>query len=113
MTSAQVNQLKKMQNKAARLVTCTPRLHHITPVLEQLHWLPVECRIQFKVIVMVFKSLHSEAPSYLCDLLQPRKVDSRLRSDSAIIIIIINIIIINIIIIIIITIIIIIIMASF
>ena len=42
------------------------------------------CRIQFKVIVMVFKCLHNEAPSYLCDLLQPRKVDSRLRSDSAI-----------------------------
>ena len=73
-----------MQNKAARLVTRTSRLHHITPVLEQLHWLPLECRIQFKVIVMVFKCLHSEAPSYLCDLLQPRKVDSRLRSDSAI-----------------------------
>ena len=33
---------------------------------------------------MVFKCLHSEAPSYLCDLLQTRKLDSRLRSDSAI-----------------------------
>ena len=33
---------------------------------------------------MVFKCLHSEAPSYLCDLLQPRKVDSRLLFDSAI-----------------------------
>ena len=33
---------------------------------------------------MVFKCLHSEAPSYLCDLLHLRKVDSRLRSDSAI-----------------------------
>ena len=58
-----------MQNKAAHLVT-------LTPVLEQLHWLPLEYRIQFKVIVMVFKCLHNEAPSYLCD--------SRLRSDSAI-----------------------------
>ena len=84
ITPAQVNQLQKTQNKAARLVTRTPRLHHITPVLEQLHWLPLECRIQFKVIEMVFKCIHNEAPSYLCDLLQPRKVDSRLRSDSAI-----------------------------
>ena len=33
---------------------------------------------------MVFKCLHNEAPSYLCDLLQPREVDSRIRSDSAI-----------------------------
>ena len=33
---------------------------------------------------MVFKCLHSEALSYLCDLLQPRKVDSHFRSDSAI-----------------------------
>ena len=56
-----VNKLQKIQNKAARIVTRTPRLHHITPVLKQLHWLPVECRIQFKMIVMVLKCLHSEA----------------------------------------------------
>ena len=50
ITSAQVNQLQKIQNKAARLVKRTPRLHHITPALEQLHWLPVEYRIQFKIL---------------------------------------------------------------
>ena len=86
ITSSQVNQLQKIQNKVARLVTSTPRLHHITLVPEQLHRLTMvqECCIQFKTLVMVFKYLHSEAPSYLCDLLQPREVDSRLRSECAI-----------------------------
>ena len=42
ITSAKVNQLQKMQNKAARLVTRTPLLHHITPVLKQLHRLPLD-----------------------------------------------------------------------
>ena len=84
ITSPQVNQLQNIQNQAARLVTRSPRLLHITPVLAQIYRLPMECRIQFKTLVMVFKCLHSEAPLYLCDLLQPGKVDSRLRSDSAI-----------------------------
>ena len=33
----------------------------------QLHWLPVSQRIQFKIILLMFKAYHSLAPSYLCD----------------------------------------------
>jgi len=34
-----------MQNAAARLITNTRRCEHITPVLHQLHWLPVRQRV--------------------------------------------------------------------
>ncbi|KAF7254503.1 Beta-tectorin [Varanus komodoensis] len=43
--------LQLVQNRAARLLTGTGRYGHMTPVLRQLHWLPIEVRAQFKVLV--------------------------------------------------------------
>ena len=40
---------------------------HITPVLRDLHWLPVRHRIDFKVAMTVFKCIHGLAPQYLAD----------------------------------------------
>ena len=34
------------------------RCKHITPVLQQLHWLPVHQCVQFKIVVLVYKALH-------------------------------------------------------
>ena len=61
----QIKRLQLLQNTAARIVTGTPKYHHITPVLKQLHWLPVESRIKYKILLMVYKSLTGTAPSYL------------------------------------------------
>ena len=36
--------LQAVQNAAARVVTLTPKHVHITPILINLHWLPVEFR---------------------------------------------------------------------
>jgi len=52
--------LQAVQNAAARLITGVRRLEHITPVLRQLHWLPVRQRVHFKLAVMVFKALHTQ-----------------------------------------------------
>ena len=52
LTNTQMKRLKSIQHKAARLVTRTPLREHITPVLKQLHWLPVECRITYKLMVL-------------------------------------------------------------
>ena len=43
----------------------TPKREHMTPVLRDLHWLPIIKRVQFKILLLVFKSLHCEAPSYV------------------------------------------------
>ena len=37
----QVNKMQRIQNTAAWLVTCSSKHDHITPLLQQLHWLPV------------------------------------------------------------------------
>ena len=48
-----INKLQQVQNAAARLVTNTPRACHITPVLMDLHWLPIKHRIEFKIVNLV------------------------------------------------------------
>ena len=69
-----------VQNAAARLLTRTRKRDHITPVLASLHWLPVRYRIQFKVLLFVFKALNGQAPSYISDLLSPYTNIRSLRS---------------------------------
>ena len=59
--------LQRVQNAAARLLTGSLPRDHIHPVLYQLHWLLVEYRIRFKVLVLTFKALYSLEPSYLRD----------------------------------------------
>ena len=63
------HRLQLTQNSAARVVKRTPKREHMTPVLRDLHWLPIIKRVQFKILLLVFKSLHGETPSYVCDLL--------------------------------------------
>lgn len=57
-----------MQNAAARLLTGIKKREHITPVLKRLHWLPVKYRIQYKVLLYVYKAVHELAPEYIKDL---------------------------------------------
>ena len=46
-----LSKVQRVQNAAARLVCLTGRREHITPVLKELHWLPVRQRISFKVLL--------------------------------------------------------------
>ena len=61
-----LQRLQSVQNATARLVTGARRSDHITPVLRQLHWLPVRQRVTFKVAGLVHQSLAGAAPAYLC-----------------------------------------------
>jgi hypothetical protein len=58
-------QLQRIQNAAARLVVGARRSDHITPVLRDLHWLPIRQRVVFKIATLVYKCLHGLAPDYL------------------------------------------------
>ena len=42
-------QLQRIQNCAARLITGSGKSEHITPLLRELHWIPVKYRLHFKV----------------------------------------------------------------
>ena len=50
-----INKLQKVQNTAARIVERKPRRHSATLILRDLHWLKVESRIIFKILLIMFK----------------------------------------------------------
>jgi hypothetical protein len=77
-----IKRLQKVQNTAARIVTGTKKLDHITPVLKSLHWLPVKYRIDFKILLLTYKAIHGLAPDYLSELLVPYTPVRNLRSGS-------------------------------
>ena len=70
LPSMQTNRLQLVLNAAARAVTKTPRLHHISPILKSLHWLKINQRIHYKVLSVTHKTLHSGRPMYLRSLLR-------------------------------------------
>ena len=75
-------ELQRVQNIAARLICRTPEFDHISPVLHTLHWLPVEQRIEYKLLLLAFKSVNNDGASYLSDLLKFYIPSRQLRSSS-------------------------------
>jgi hypothetical protein len=65
-----LNRLQRVQNCAARLVARISKRDHITPVLYDLHWLPVQYRIKYKILLYTYKALNGVAPAYLTNLIQ-------------------------------------------
>ena len=61
--------LQAVLNCAARLILCKQKYDHATPLLIQLHWLPVSQRIIFKILLLLFKVLNGLAPMYITELL--------------------------------------------
>ena len=62
-----LQKLQVIQNVAARVVTGARKFDHITPVLRELHWLPVRQHIGFKLAMTVYKCLHGLVAPYLAD----------------------------------------------
>ena len=60
--------LQRIHNSAARLILRRPRSDSARPLLQELHWLPVACRVDFKIQVLTYKAMRDEAPVYLCEL---------------------------------------------
>ena len=70
-------------NTCARLICNESKYCHLTSLLMELHWLPIELGIEFKIILIFFKIFKGLAPSYLSSLIT-RKPESRynLRNSS-------------------------------
>ena len=64
-----IKRLQYVLNSAARLVRFSRKHDHISPVLAELHWLPVEQRVEFKILLFTYKVVNGMAPLYLQDLL--------------------------------------------
>ena len=58
---------QSVQNRAAKIVVGGLRHEHVTPILRNLHWLPVNKRIVYKIPLFMFKCLNGMVPRYLAD----------------------------------------------
>ena len=76
-----IKKLQSVQNAAARLITHFRKCDHITPVLFDLHWLPVCERIKFKILLLTFKALHQQSPTYIQDLITRYLLSRSLQSS--------------------------------
>ncbi len=75
-----LQKLQLIQNNAARVIKRLRKFDHITPVLMELHWLPVTQRIIFKILLLVFKCHIQNAPLYLMDMIKPHTLPRVTRS---------------------------------
>ena len=83
LPQTELDRLQRVQNAAARLITRVKGRVHMTPVLRQLHWLPIRKRIQFKILLLTFKAINGLAPNYITDMLTIYSPVRNLRSSTA------------------------------
>ena len=80
-----IQKLQRIQNWAAKLICKATKRDHASPDLRELHWLPVEDRITFKIMVFVFTCLNRMTPENLSSSLsrhRPARAGLRSASDS-------------------------------
>ena len=69
LPNCSLTKLQRVQNACARRIFAEGRYCHITPLLIKLHWLPIQSKIVFKILLLTFKILHGTAPTYLNSLI--------------------------------------------
>ena len=77
-----IKKLQRVQNAAARVIAKAGRRDHISPILFKLHWLPVQFRIKYKILLLTYRALHGLAPTYITELLVPYTPPRTLRSST-------------------------------
>ena len=84
LPNSEISQMQRVQNIAAKLVLGKSKFHSSSECLRELHWLPINKWIQFKVLILVFKCLDCAGPLYLRNLLVEFPEDRKqgLRSDN-------------------------------
>ena len=82
LPKSSIHRLQVVQNSLARaIVPKVRKFDHIQPILRQLHWLPVQQRITYKIATITYKVLNENQPSYLHNLLNVRSSARNLRSS--------------------------------
>ena len=60
------------------MIVNKPSWERITPVLIELHWLPVKARITFKICVLTYLALNEGVPKYLKEYLVSFSINSEI-----------------------------------
>ena len=77
-----LGKIQRVINTLARVFLGARKRDHITPVLADLHWLPIASRIRFKVALQTYKTVTTKKPEYLADHISFQTASRSLRSSS-------------------------------
>ena len=77
-----IQRLQKVQNMVAKLVLNRDKWSSSKESLKQLHWLPIQAQIDFKILVLTHKSLHGKTPEYLINKLELKTSAQNLQLDN-------------------------------
>ena len=81
LPNKEVTKLQRLQNYATKTILGRNKYGSSTLARHQLHWLPVEERIKFKPLTLVYKCLNDQEPLYLQKLLEYQRLDKKTRSS--------------------------------
>lgn len=87
-----IRKMQRIQNWGAKLVLQRGRYDSSSRALYELNWLPVQQKIEFRILTLVYKCLTNQAPQYLIDLIRVRQFtrSTRLSSRDDIILVVPN-----------------------
>ena len=81
LPNASLKPFVRVQAMAATTILGRNKYDRVKEVMMELHWLPIRERINYKIIMGVFKCLHNLAPQYLCTLFRIKENTRHLRSS--------------------------------
>ena len=77
----QISRLQRVQNNAAKPILGKSKYDCVTPLLQELHWLPIIFRPQYKISTFVYHFFDSSLPGYLSQTLCAYEPTWNLRSS--------------------------------
>ena len=82
LPATHIARLQRIQNNAARLVLQKSKRQHVTLLLKQLHCLPIQTRIDYKLATLAFRHFDGSLPQYLSSRLDIYQPSRSLRSSN-------------------------------
>ena len=82
LPAEQIGRLQRIKDSADRLVLKKRGRDHVTPLLNELHWLPVKFRCEYKIATLAFRHFDGTLPSYLSVSLRTYQTSRTLQSLS-------------------------------
>ena len=75
LNSTSISKLQHVQNCAARLIQRKSNFCRLENVFVQFHWLKVNERILYKLLLIIYKCLHHHAPESLSQMFNYAEMD--------------------------------------
>jgi hypothetical protein len=83
ISHCEIQKMQRIHNMCAKLVLNRGKYESSKQSLYDLHWLPINARITFKICTFIFNSSIGNGPAYLTSLLTKKMPSRHLRSAAS------------------------------